>query len=191
MVRKNYVMKTMDLFTLTLSPLNLPEVFKQIYYYLYSNSNIPRAERLGAEMIRILFCKIYDETHNKSEKKFTVSLNESEQEAGDKVKQLFENVKEAYPDVFDKEDKIYLDYKSIKYVIEKLQNYVLVETERDVISETFQAFWGPGLRGEKGQFFTPRNIVKMCVDILDPKHSERVIDPASGSGVFWLRFYHI
>lgn len=184
MARKSHLVKPLDLFTPTLLPLNLPEVFKQIYYYLYSNSNIPRAERLGAEMIRILFCKIYDETHNNIGKEFTVRSNESEQEVGDRIKQLFEKVKEVYPDVFDKEEKIYLDYKSIKYVVEKLQNYGLVETERDVISEAFQAFWGPGLRGEKGQFFTPRNIVKMCVDMLDPKPGERIIDPACGSGGF-------
>jgi type I restriction enzyme M protein len=184
MARKNYMTKPLDLFTPALLPLNLPEVFKQIYYYLYSNSNIPRAERLGAEMIRILFCKIYDEMHNKSNKKFTLSSNESEHEVGNRIKQLFEKVKESYPDVLDKEEKIYLDCKSIKYVVEKLQNYTLVETERDIISEAFQAFWGPGLRGEKGQFFTPRNVVKMCVDILDPKPGERIIDPACGSGGF-------
>lgn len=184
MSRKSHLVKPLDLFTPTLLPLNLPEVFKQIYYYLYSNSNIPRAERLGAEMIRILFCKIYDETHNGSVKSFTLISNETEQEIGDRVKKLFEKVKEAYPDVFDKEEKIYLDNKSIKYVVEKLQNYSLVETERDVISEAFQAFLGPGMRGEKGQFFTPRNVVKMCVDMLDPKPGERVIDPACGSGGF-------
>ncbi|MGQ9629919.1 MAG: HsdM family class I SAM-dependent methyltransferase [bacterium] len=100
------------------------------------------------------------------------------------IELLFEKVKEAYPDVFDKEERIYLDDKSIKYVVEKLQNYVLLETERDVISEAFQAFGGPGLRGEKGQFFTPRNIVKMCVDMFDPKPGEKVIDPACGSGGF-------
>jgi len=184
MVRKNYMTKPLDLFTTTLFPPNLPEVFKQIYYYLYSNSNIPRAERLGAEMIRILFCRIYDEIHNRNGKVFIAKSHESEQEVSNRTIKLFEKVKEAYPDVFDKEEKIYLDDKSIKYVIEKLQNYALVETERDVISEAFQAFWGPGLRGEKGQFFTPRNIVKMCVDILNPKLGEKVIDPACGSGGF-------
>jgi type I restriction enzyme M protein len=43
---------------------------------------------------------------------------------------------------------------------------------------------GPGLRGEKGQFFTPRNVVKLCVDIIEPKPFERIIDPACGSGGF-------
>lgn len=184
MTRKNYMTKPLDMFTPTLFPPNLPEIFKQIHYYLYTNSNIPRAERLGAEMIRILFCKIYDETHNRNGKEFIAKSHESEQEVGNRTIRLFEKVKEAFPDVFDKEEKIYLDDKSIKYVIEKLQNYVLVQTERDVISEAFQAFWGSGLRGEKGQFFTPRNIVKMCVDILNPKPGEKVIDPACGSGGF-------
>lgn len=184
MVRKNYMTKPLDLFTPILFLPNLPEVFKQIYYYLYSNSNIPRAERLGAEMIRIIFAKIYDETHSKNGREFIAKPDESEQEVGNRAIRLFEKVKETYPDVFDREERIYLDDKSIKYVIEKLQNYVLIETERDVISEAFQAFWGPGLRGEKGQFFTPRNIVKMCVDILNPKPGEKIIDPACGSGGF-------
>jgi len=184
MVRRNYMTKPLDSVTPALFPPNLPEVFKQIYYYLYSNSNIPRAERLGAEMVRILFSKIYDELHTQNGRDFIARSYEDEQEVGNRTIKLFEKVKGAYPDVFDREERIYLDNKSLKYVIEKLQNYVLVETERDVISEAFQAFWGPGLRGEKGQFFTPRNIVKMCVDMLNPKPGERVIDPACGSGGF-------
>jgi len=71
-------------------------------------------------------------------------------------------------------------------VVSFLQNYSLINTQRDVISESFQAFWGPGLRGEKGQFFTPRNVVKMCVRMLDPKPGDRVIDPACGSGGFLI-----
>ena len=184
MTRKDYMMKPLDMFTPTLFPPNLPEIFKQIHYYLYSNSNIPRAERLGAEMIRILFCKIYDEIHNTKSREFITEPYESEQETSNRIRKLFEEVKEAYSDVFDKEEKIYLDDKSIKYVIEKLQNHILVGTERDIISEAFQAFWGAGLRGEKGQFFTPRNVVRMCVDMLHPKSGERVIDPACGSGGF-------
>ncbi|MCD6457084.1 MAG: N-6 DNA methylase [Methanophagales archaeon] len=105
MVRKNNLTKPLDLFATTLIPLDLPEGLKQIYYYLYSNSNIPRAERLGVEMIRILFCKIYDEIHNKNNKEFVIILHESEQETGNRVRKLFEKVKTAYPDVFDKEER--------------------------------------------------------------------------------------
>ncbi|VUT24737.1 MAG: N-6 DNA Methylase [Candidatus Methanolliviera sp. GoM_oil] len=184
MMVKNYNKNRVDLFSTTLFPLSLPEVFKRIHYYLYTNSNIPRAERLGAEMTRILFCKIYDELHNEEKYKFKIHSDEEEHEISNRIKALFEEVKKKYIDVFDEEEKLYLDDKSIAYMVNQIQNYKFLNTKRDVISESFQAFWGSGLRGEKGQFFTPRNIVKMCVEILDPKHGEKIIDPACGSGGF-------
>jgi len=159
-------------------------LFKKLYYYLYSNSNIPRAERLGGEMIKLLFCKIYDELNDK--KRFKVEDTESYDSVGTKIRALFDEVKNSYSDVFDRDEKIHLDNKSIKAVVEFLQDYFLTKTERDVISESFQAFWGPGLRGEKGQFFTPKNVVKMCVAMLDPKPGDKVIDPAAGSGGFLI-----
>ncbi len=176
--------KTLDSFSQRLTPHSLPEIFKKIYYYLYSNSNIPRAERLSGEMVKLLFCKIYDELNNK--KKFQTENTESDDLVGTKIKELFEEVKKSYPNVFDKYEKIHLDNKSIKAVVSFLQNYSLINTQRDVISESFQAFWGPGLRGEKGQFFTPRNVVKMCVKMLNPKPGDKVIDPACGSGGFLI-----
>jgi len=184
MTRKSYKKKTVDLQSPTLTPLNLPEVFKRIYYYLYTNSNIPRAERLGAEMTRLLFCKIYDELHNKRNLSFGMNPDEKEKKVSQRIKILFKKVKASFPDVFKKGERLHLDNKSIVYVVKQLQDYRFLKTSRDVIREAFQAFWGSGLRGEKGQFFTPRNIVKMCVEILNPKPKERIIDPACGSGGF-------
>jgi len=183
MVRRTHIIENINSQS-TLLPPSLPEVFKGIYYHLYTNSNIPRAERLGAEMTRLLFCKIYDEIHNKEAQQFKMSPYESVDQVAQRIKKLFEKVKEKFSDAFDKDDKLYLDDKSIVYVVWQLQKYELLKANRDVISESFQAFWGPGLRGEKGQFFTPRNVVKLCVDILEPKLGERIIDPACGSGGF-------
>jgi type I restriction enzyme M protein len=185
MVRRDQVLERKNPQT-TLLPEGLPEVFKEIYYWLYTNSNVPRAERLGAEMVRILFCKIYDELYNEDESVFKVHPNENDSDASKRIKLLFEKVKNAYPDVFDKDEKLHLDDRSICYVTRRLQNYKLLGANRDVISEAFQAFWGPGLRGEKGQFFTPRNVIKLCVEFLEPKPGERIIDPACGSGGFLI-----
>jgi type I restriction enzyme M protein len=175
---------TLDLFTQQLIPFSLSEAFKKLYYYLYSNSNIPRAERLGGEMIKLLFCKIYDELNHKN--RFKIERSENDDIVAKKIKELFKEVKKSYSDVFGQDEKIYLDSKSVKAVVSFLQNYSLTNTERDAISESFQAFWGPGLRGEKGQFFTPRNVVRMCVKMLNPKPGDKVIDPACGSGGFLI-----
>jgi len=165
---------------------NLRSVFKVAYYYLYTNSNLPRAERLGAEMTRLLFCKIYDEINNYDDLKFKAGAQESDEKVAERIKGLFQEVRGAYQDVFEQDEKLLLDAKSIGYVVSQLQDYSLLKTDKDAIGDAFEVFIGPTLRGEKGQFFTPRNLVRLCVEILDPKPDEKVIDPACGSGGFLI-----
>jgi len=79
-----------------------------------------------------------------------------------------------------------LDANSVTYVVGELQNYCLIEVERDVIADAFETFIGHALKGGQGQFFTPRNVIKMMVDILDPDDEDLIIDPACGSGGFLI-----
>jgi type I restriction enzyme M protein len=162
--------------------LGLPDLFKRLHNFLYTNSNIPRAERLGAEMVRLLFCKIYDELNGMS--LFRLTQNDTPQSVSRRLREAFEKVKQRFPDTFMPNEVIHLDDKSIYEVVRMLQPYRLLAANRDAISEAIHAFYGPSLRGEKGQFFTPSNVVRMCVKILDPRSGERIIDPACGSGSF-------
>ena len=84
----------------------------------------------------------------------------------------------------DKEDNISLDARSVVYVVGELQNYCLIDAERDIIADAFETFIDHALKGGQGQFFTPRNVVRMMVDILDPTDEDYVIDPSCGSGGF-------
>lgn len=43
--------------------------------------------------------------------------------------------------------------------------------------------------GRAGQFRTPRHIIRMMVDIIDPKLGERVLDPACGTAGFLVNAY--
>jgi len=165
---------------------NLKSILKVIYYHLYTNSNLPRAERLGGEMTRLLFCKIYDEIHNHNDLKFRASAEESDEKVAERIKEIFKQVKKEYQDVFEEDEKLLLDVKSIGYVASQLQNYSLLKADKDAVGDAFEVFIGPGLRGGKGQFFTPRNVVRLCVEILNPKPDEKVIDPACGSGGFLI-----
>lgn len=166
--------------------LNLKSVFKAVYYWLYTNSNLPRAERLGAETIRLIFCKIYDELRNSKDPQFKVGAKESNEQIAARIKRLFENVKREYKDVFESDEKLLLDDKSIVHVVSLLQDISLLKADKDAVGDAFEVFIGPGLRGEKGQFFTPRNVVRMCVQMLDPEPNEKIIDPACGSGGFLI-----
>ena len=44
----------------------------------------------------------------------------------------------------------------------------------------------PNMKGDKGQYFTPRHVINMCIEILDPQQNETVYDPACGSGGFLI-----
>lgn len=166
---------------------NLKSTFKAIRNYLAANAiGATRDEVLAQQLINLIFCKIFDErfTAPKSIVRFRVGLNESNEEVRERIEKLFADVKAKYKEVFTKEDTISLDDNSIAYIVGELQNYCLVEAERDVLADAFETFIDHALKGGQGQFFTPRNVVKMMVEILNPDDSEMIIDPACGSGGF-------
>jgi type I restriction enzyme M protein len=172
------------------APSNLKAIFRDLRNHLAGiTTGITRDEALAQEIINLLFCKILDEQETAPEDTvtFRAGVDEDARDVKKRVLGLFEKVMTAvYDDVFSKTDTITLDAESIRYVVGELQNYCVMEANRDAIGDAFEVFIGPALRGAEGQFFTPRNVVKMMVDILDPKPGEHVIDPACGSGGFLI-----
>lgn len=169
---------------------NLKAIFNDIRNHLAGNvTGITRDEALAQEIINLLFCKIYDEinTNLDDEVTFRVGINENKEDVKKRIMDLFDKkVKAEYNDVFDKSDTIKLPADAIKYVVGELQNFSIIEADRDAVGDAFEVFIGPALRGGEGQFFTPRNIVKMVIEILDPEPDEMIIDPACGSGGFLI-----
>ncbi|WP_053764656.1 N-6 DNA methylase [Leptospirillum ferriphilum] len=172
------------------TPSNLKAVFRDLRNHLAgTTTGITRDEALAQEIINLLFCKILDEQGTSPEETvtFRAGVDEEAKEVKKRILDLFEKVKTAvYDDVFLKTDTITLDAESVRYVVGELQNYCVMDADRDAIGDAFEVFIGPALRGTEGQFFTPRNVVKMMVDILDPKPGEKIIDPACGSGGFLI-----
>jgi type I restriction enzyme M protein len=166
---------------------SLKAIFRDIRHHLAGNTvGITHDIRLAHQIINVLFCKIYDETTKGPQElvEFRAGVDESTRVVRDRMLGLFTNVKTRFDDVFDRTETIELDERSLAYVVGELQPYCITESERDAVGDAFEVFMGPALRGEEGQFFTPRNVVKMIVDIIDPKPEEMIIDPACGTGGF-------
>lgn len=166
---------------------NLKSVFKAIRNFLAANAvGITRDEVFAQQLINLIFCKIYDERFTKSDDmvSFRAGIDESSSLVYNRITNLFEKVKKQYDDVIEVADSIELDAVTLTYIVGELQNYCLVDSERDAVAEAFEIFIGPSLKGGQGQFFTPRNVVKMIVDIIDPGINDKIIDPACGSGGF-------
>jgi type I restriction enzyme M protein len=162
--------------------INLKDKFVELRDYLAGNATgITRDETLAEQLIYIMFCKIFDEKHNLGF--FNNNSNNSKPDSF-LFNDFFSKVKSTYKDLFDEKDKIILDQKSLSYLINSLSDVSIINSPRDAIGDAFEVFIGTAFRGGEGQFFTPKNIVQMIVDILRPGLNDKVIDPACGSGGF-------
>lgn len=168
---------------------NLKSTFKAIRNHLAANTvGATRDEILAQQLINIIFCKIYDERFTEPDDimTFRAGVNEEPAQVKERILQLFEKVKRKYKEVMDRDDNISLDADSIVYVVGELQNYCLIDAERDTVADAFETFIDHALKGGQGQFFTPRNVVRMMVEMLDPSDEDLIIDPSCGSGGFLI-----
>jgi len=167
------------------APSNLVKLFKDIRNYLAGMTHgITRDEKLIKEILKILLCKLYSEVNTECRDLFRATFNEPAPSIKERISTLYRSVKIKYAGVLELGDDIELDPDSLAYVIRNLQNISIKRCNRDALREAFEVFISPILRGGEGQFFTPRNLIRMMVEILDPSPEELVIDPACGLGGF-------
>lgn len=138
------------------------------------------------EVSKLLFCKLKDEKQKKKNDHydFQIGTNETAKEVYARISAIYQKAKKEDEDVF-KED-IRLDPKVVYTVVEHLQELAINKIDLDTKGVAFERFMQDFFKGKMGQFFTPRNVVDFCISILQPKHNQRVLDPACGSGGFLL-----
>lgn len=166
---------------------NLKEIFSELRGYIAGNSvGVNRDEVIAKEMIHLILCKIYDERFTKMNDMVTFRASEcdTDEEVKSRINGLFLSVKTKYKDVLNESDTIDFDGHTLRYIIGKIQNFCLIDTDRDIIADAFEVFIGGSLKGEQGQFFTPKNVVKTLVTAVNPELDDYIIDPSCGSGSF-------
>ena len=167
----------------------LKAAFRRILSTLYANTNIGRREKLGSEMIKIIFSKLEDErSYATRPPDFRAEAGESPAAVAHRVEVLFRRVKEDLRDdgIFAPHDEIQLDSRSVAWVVGQLERGSLLTTESDVVGDAFEVFSESKFVGEKGEFFTPRGVVKVAVKLVDPQPTATLCDPACGSGGFLI-----
>ena len=163
--------------------------FRHIMHTLYANTNISRREKLGNETMKLIFAKIRDETtFPEQPPAFRVGHLEEPEQVKSRIDTLFQNVVEQLSGdgVFQQHDSITLDPKGVAWVVGQLQRGSLSDTPTDVVGDAFEVFAESKMAGEKGEFFTPGNVIDLAVELIDPQPRETVCDPACGSGRFLI-----
>ncbi|MBW1650783.1 MAG: N-6 DNA methylase [Deltaproteobacteria bacterium] len=166
---------------------NLKVIFGEIRDYFAGNvTGITRDEKIAQNIMRLLCCKIYDEKSKQPEElvEFANRPNEDKNTFLKRIKKLFEKVKSKYGDIFQQDEDIEISANDLSFIVKTMENYYLLGADRDIIADAFEELIGRSFRGGEGQFFTPRNIVNMMINIMQPKAGEKILDPACGSGGF-------
>ena len=173
--------------------------FKQAHEALWAGGQLNPSEAFD-ELDKLIFCKIWDErkprkvgepydfqiitvskTEEKDERKRRLIENDN---LCNRVKALYEEGRKRDAEVF--RDNIRLTPEKIRTVVSYLESVNLGDTDLDSKGRAFETFMGSFFRGNFGQYFTPREIVKFIVDVLPIKNDSKVLDTSCGSGGFLL-----
>ena len=109
------------------------------------------------------------------------NTGQSEGDLRKKIQDLFDEAKDIWKGVFQEDSKIALTPSHLAVCVSSLQDVKLFNSNLQVIDEAFEYLINKSAKGEKGQYFTPRHVIDMCVKMLNPKSGEYMIDPAAGS----------
>ncbi len=178
----------------------LRSTFRRCHNYIWVNAGLskPKAFR---ELLKLIFCKTFDEQEGSSALQFVVQPAERTTESGqrrlmeERLHPLFERVRRRYPYIFAEDEKIELEAREAAYVVHELQHISLLETSADVKGAAYEELVGENLRGDRGEYFTPRNVCDMAVRMVMQLYDESVLtsltvmDCCCGTGGFlvsWL-----
>lgn len=163
--------------------------FRRCHNYIAGNQGLQKPEAFW-ELLKIIFCKIHDERGSDQVEFFATAKERHGLNGQAKVKKrvdaLFEEVKAEYESIFRPNEAIELNPETLSYIVTQLQMYSLLESDVDVKGRAYEEIVGSNLRGDRGEFFTPRNVCKMAVAMLDPGEKQLILDPACGTGGFLI-----
>ena len=83
---------------------------------------------------------------------------------------------------------------TLRAIVKKLSTLSLLDADTDVKGDAFEYFLKHSITvgNDLGEYFTPRHIVKLVIELLDPIYGETVFDPCCGTGGFLIEaFKHI
>lgn len=169
---------------------NLLFTFKTCHNHIYVNDGLQKQPAFF-ELLKVIFCKIEDERNITKPLEFYATSEERSNIDGQltvkkRISKIFDQVKnkKKYKQIFDINDEIKLSPRSLAYIVSELQKYSLLNTNIDIKGKAYEEIVGANLRGDRGEFFTPRNVMKMVVEMINPDVDEKVLDSSCGTGGF-------
>ncbi len=167
--------------------------FRRCHNFIHGNEGMPKDAAFW-QFLYLIFCKMHDENLRAKQRqawqrRFWAGPKEQFEDEGRKairkrIEELFAEVKSQFKNIFRGNEEIALSDRALAFIVSELAKYDFTRTDVDAKGVAYQELVGVNLRGDRGQYFTPRGVVKLVVGMLDPKETETLLDPACGTGGF-------
>ncbi|WP_339614854.1 N-6 DNA methylase [uncultured Gilvimarinus sp.] len=145
------------------------------------------------EVFKLIFTKLYDEmVSHRRETALRFRNQNTAAQLKDAIQYLFDEAKKKWNGVFLEDERIRLSADHLQVCVGSLEEWKLFNSNLDVIDDAFEYLVSKSSKGEKGQYFTPRWVIDMCVMMMNPKEGDTVIDTACGSAGFTVHsMFHV
>ena len=163
--------------------ISLKDKIKDLEDEVLANAGVDVFE----ECFKLIFAKLYDEfMSGQNPKRYLEFSNagRTEFKLKEAIQDLFDKANKKWRGVFDDNTKIMLSPSHLSICVASLQSVKLFNSNLEVVDDAFEYLMSKSSKGEKGQFFTPRYVIEMCVRMMNPKENEKMIDTACGSSGF-------
>jgi type I restriction enzyme M protein len=141
------------------------------------------------EIFKLIFAKIWDEKEaleNRRDKTVEFGKALDPDITFDRINGLFKRACEEWPGIFKENEDIELAKRHLQVCVGPIEGVRLMGSNLRIMDDAFEYLLPTEAKKKKGQFFTPRHVVEMCVRMLNPTQKEYVMDPSCGSGGFLL-----
>ena len=134
--------------------------------------------------IKLLAAKLLDETETKSGQAPKFRIQNAVTTTHKVVQELYRRAIHRWPHLNGTGENLGITPEHLIRAMRPLIGWRLIGSDLSWLDAALERLVARDAKGVLGQYFTPREVIRFCVDVLKPHPSDRVIDPACGSGGF-------
>lgn len=134
--------------------------------------------------IKLLAAKLLDEVEEVSGHAPKFHIQKTASATHKTVQELYSRAIRRWPHLNGNGESLGISPEHLVRSMRPLIGWHLIDSDLSWLDAALERLVARDAKGILGQYFTPREVIKFCVDVLRPNPKDRIIDPACGSGGF-------
>ena len=134
--------------------------------------------------IKLLAAKLVDESETHPSQPSSFQIHKTPEATHRAVHALYRRALQKWPYLNGVGSSLDISPQHLVRSMRPLMGWRFADSDLTWLDATLERLVAKDAKGALGQYFTPRDIVRFCIEILNPNSKDKVIDPACGSGGF-------